>query len=116
MDHAPYRLRARIREASRLRRRRLFRDDRGGDRSGFVARLRRGSRGARAPAPQATRVWMRNITIYPFDDAPTTIDQLSGTLTPTRAGRIVSMDDVTSYSVEVGHAEVRVPPGSLSAL
>lgn len=67
-------------------------------------------------ASQTTRVWMRNITIYPFDDAPTTIDRLSGTLTPTRAGRIVNMDDVTSYSIEAGRAEVRVPPETLSVL
>lgn len=67
-------------------------------------------------ASPATRVWMRGIVFFPFDDAPATVDRLSGTVVPTRPGRLVDMNDVTSYAVEVGHADVRVPASTMTVL
>jgi hypothetical protein len=75
------------------------------------------SEAAAAPAGvQPTRVWMRGVVIYPFDDAPTHIDRLSGVIKPAQAGRPVNMDEVASYAIDVGEAEVRVPAESLAAL
>jgi len=63
-----------------------------------------------------TGIWMRNIIIFPYDDAPITVQRLSGTLKPTKAGRIVDMDEVASYRIDAAHAEVRMPAASLSVL
>jgi len=69
-----------------------------------------------AAAAQSTRIWMQGIVLFPFDNAPATVDRLSGTVIPTRAGRLVDMNDVTSYAVEVGNAQVRVPASKMTSL
>jgi hypothetical protein len=74
------------------------------------------SGGTAIAAAPVTRIWMRGIVMFPFDDAPAMVDQLSGILVPTRPGRLVDMDDVTSYAVRVGHAEVRVPAATMAVL
>lgn len=64
----------------------------------------------------ATRIWMRNVVMFPYDNAPATVSRLSGTAVPTRAGRPIDMDDVTSYAVEVRHAEMHMPAATMQAL
>jgi len=59
---------------------------------------------------------MRDIIVFPYDDAPVTVERLSGALKPTQSGRLVDMDEVTSYQIDVAHAEVRMSAASLSAL
>jgi hypothetical protein len=73
-------------------------------------------RAAPAQPPSETRIWMRAVIVYPFPDAPVTVERLSGTVTPTQPGRLVNMDDVGSYRITVAHAEVQAPGASLAAL
>lgn len=76
------------------------------------------------PAPAARskarnagpRFWMRNVVMFPFPDAPATVTRLSGTAVPTRPGRLIDMDDVTSYAVRVRRAEMMMPAATMQAL
>jgi hypothetical protein len=72
--------------------------------------------GTAVAAAPATRIWLRGIVLFPYDDAPAMVDQLSGILIPTRPGRLVDMDDVTSYAVKVGYAQVHVPASTMAIL
>src|SRR5579871_5712253 len=65
---------------------------------------------------QPTRIWMRNIIVFPFDSAPVEVKRLNGVLTPTARGQAVSMDKVASYAIRVSHTEVRMSAASLTAL
>ena len=68
------------------------------------------------PGSKATRIWMRNVIMFPYDNAPAAVSRLSGTAVPTRAGRIIDMDDVGSYAVQVRHAEMHMPAATMQAL
>ena len=72
--------------------------------------------GTAVAAAPVTRIWMRGIIMFPYDDGPAIVDQLSGIVIPTRPGRLVDMNDVTSYAVKVGHAEVHVPAATMAIL
>lgn len=64
----------------------------------------------------ATRIWMRNVVMFPYDEAPATVVRLSGTAVPTRVRRLIDMDDVTSYAIRVRYAEMRMSPATMEAL
>jgi hypothetical protein len=59
---------------------------------------------------------MRNVVMFPFDNAPARIVRLSGTGVPTRRGGVIDLNDVTSYAVQVRRAEVVVPAATMQAL
>lgn len=65
---------------------------------------------------RATGFWMRNVVVFPLPDAPAHVVRLSGTAVPTRPGRLIDMDDVTSYAVRVRHAEMVMPAATMQAL
>lgn len=67
-------------------------------------------------APPDVRIWMRNVVMFPLPNAPATVTRLSGTAVPTRSGRLIDMDDVTSYAVRVKHGEMVIPAASMEAL
>lgn len=62
------------------------------------------------------RIWMRDVVLFPFDNAPATVRQVSGTAIPTRPGGSVDLDDVTSYAIHVRHAEMVIPAATMEAL
>jgi hypothetical protein len=73
--------------------------------------------GAQAkPSSPRTRIWMRNIVLFPFDDAPARVVRMSGTAVPTRRGRMIDMNDVTSYAVRVRQAEMVMPAATMQVL
>ena len=72
--------------------------------------------GAPTAAASQTRFWMRNIIMFPYDNAPATVTRLSGTAVPTKPGELIDMDDVTSYAVRVRRAEMMMPAASMQAL
>lgn len=59
---------------------------------------------------------MRNIVLFPFDDAPARVVRMSGTAVPTRRGRMIDMNDVTSYAVRVRQAEMVMPAATMQVL
>ena len=67
-------------------------------------------------ADSKTRLWMRKVVLFPYDNAPATVARLSGTAVPTRAGRLIDMDDVTSYAVRVRRAEMMMPAATMQVL
>lgn len=72
--------------------------------------------GAPTPAASQTRFWMRNLIMFPYDNAPATVTRLSGTAIPTKPGKLIDMDDVTSYAVRVRRAEMIMPAATMQAL
>lgn len=54
--------------------------------------------------------------MYPYRDAPATVEDLRGTLAPTRAGRIPTFDDITSYGIMVAYGRMRVGAPAMSTL
>ncbi len=75
---------------------------------------RRPSPGFAAGGP--IRVWIRNVVLYPYRDAPAHVVALSGTVAPTRPGRMVVFDDISSYGIMVQHAEVRLSAATMTVL
>ena len=75
-----------------------------------------GGGAAAKPAPPGTRIWMRNIVLFAFHDAPARVVRMSGTAIPTRPGRIIDMNDVRSYAVRVRRAEMVMPAASMQVL
>jgi hypothetical protein len=69
-----------------------------------------------AVAEAGTGFWMRNIVMFPLNDAPATVVRLSGTAVPTRKGQIIDMNDVESYAVRVRYAQMVVPAATMQAL
>jgi hypothetical protein len=63
-----------------------------------------------------TRVWMRDVVLYPYDDARSHVVELSGSVVPTHAGGTVVFDDVASYGVEVEHAEMSLTAATMTVL
>ena len=62
------------------------------------------------------RVWMRDIVFYPYDDAPSRVAELSGSVAPTHQGGTVTFDDVGSFGIRVEHAQVHISAASMSVL
>lgn len=73
-------------------------------------------RAARHEPASGVRMWMRDVVMFPFDNAPATVQRMSGTAVPTRPGRPVDMDDPASYAVRVRHAEMVMPAATMEAL
>jgi hypothetical protein len=67
-------------------------------------------------SPSTTRIWMRNLVLFPYNDVPTEVSALSGQVRPTRQGQPVLLDDVTSYGIVVDHASMRLTADDVTAL
>ena len=64
----------------------------------------------------STGFYMRDVVMFPLPNAPSRVLRLNGTAVPTRRGRMIDMDDVTSYAVRVRRAEMVMPAGTMAAL
>jgi hypothetical protein len=87
----------------------------------WAARGEPNTAAAKRPMPDdaargPVRVWMRDVVLYPYDDAPAQVVRLSGSVVPARAGGPIVFDDVASYAIAVQHAETRLPASSMAAL
>jgi hypothetical protein len=76
---------------------------------------------ARKPSAMQTvdgpiKVSMRDVTLYPYRDAPSYVYTLVGSVAVTRPRRPVVLDDISSYGVEIEYAKVRLSAASLSVL
>jgi hypothetical protein len=69
-----------------------------------------------ARPPDQTRIWMRNLVLFPYPDVPVSVSELSGTVRPTREGRPVTLDDVSSYEIPVEHAAVTLSARDMTIL
>jgi hypothetical protein len=63
-----------------------------------------------------TAVSMRNVVLYPYDDAPSRIAKLRGTIISTKAGHPAVFDDVGSYKIDVSQAEVHLSAATITIL
>jgi hypothetical protein len=63
-----------------------------------------------------TAIALRNVVLYPLDNAPAHVIRMNGTVRPTRAGRMIDMNDVTSYDIRVRHAEMVMSAATMQAL
>lgn len=71
---------------------------------------------APAEPPGTTRIWMRNLVLFPYGDVPAEVSELSGRVRPTRQGQPIFLDDVTSYAIAVDHASLRLTAGDVTIL
>ena len=62
------------------------------------------------------QVSMRDVVLFPYDDVAAPVAELTGSVVPEHASGRVVMDDVTSYRVEVGHAEMRLSSADMTNL
>lgn len=69
-----------------------------------------------AQATAGTSFYMRNVVMFPFPNAPSRVERLNGRAVPTKPGRTIDMDDVTSYAVRVRHARMVMPASTMAAL
>ena len=74
--------------------------------------------GAPAPPPAAeeTRIWMRNLVLFPYGDVPASVSKLSGIVRPTHEKRPITLDDVSSYAVSVEHASMALSASDVAIL
>jgi len=63
-----------------------------------------------------TQIWMRNLILFPYGDVPTSVSALDGAVRPTKQGRAIVLDDVTSYAISVERASVALTAADVTAL
>lgn len=69
-----------------------------------------------AQLAEQTHIWMRNLVLFPYPDVPVSVSELSGTVRPTREGRPITLDDVSSYEIPVEHAAVTLSARDMTVL
>ncbi|NIJ06689.1 hypothetical protein FHS31_000271 [Sphingomonas vulcanisoli] len=71
---------------------------------------------AAAPHRAAPHISMRHIRLFQFDDASSQIDDLEGTLVAAKPGKIIDLNDVNSYGIQITKCRVVVPAATMAAL
>lgn len=83
-----------------------------------VATLSWASAASTAPANArgTSRIVMHRVQLYNFDDAPVAITDLEGTLTPSKRGGIVDLNDVGSYGIRIRTGTVTISAKTMAIL
>jgi hypothetical protein len=74
------------------------------------------TRTARDSGAESVSLYAHNVNFDVVDNIGFHIEDLAATLEPKKAGEPVSFDDVESFTINIHHGKVTVPPEALSAL